>query len=531
MKRLKLIIIILFLMLIMPVKVSAVTAQGNDSGVNWVYNDGVLTLEGGTFIKYSSTHTWDAYKNSITKVVINDGIDSVGAHAFENYPNLEEVVFPKNMCAEIAEYAFYNCSKINNIELPDLLSRIGEYAFYGTGITSVDIPIFTGWVEEHAFNDNTTMNKLIDQTNLVDAGTAGFGGMLGAQRQEGSPNNNTCYNHFYYTSYYGSDVLWKLDKEGVLTVWGNGRINTGGSRVPWGCYGSSIKKIILNDEKTGKITKINKTNQNQKLKGTVLAVYSSKPVDEIMENKFKTLEGTLMYDCRVPGCNNGFPNLEEIVVNRGTETIKSGFVNLYFPSKPADIYISKYVKNIEQEFYQDNKLARDGNKQNVHLEVSYDDYVNNNYDYYDMTDDNGFVNTIDEKGLTFINNIDDSYVSLNDDYAEREITVDGKTLYLYDVYITNKDGEANISISNDDNEYYVKEIAAPEGFKLDKSLKKLDMSKDDISINLYNEPISSDNDDGIISPKTSRNIVIILLIVSSMIIITVILKKKKKETI
>ena len=44
------------------------------------------------------------------------------------------------MGGEIADYAFYNCPKLDHIDLPDGgLSRIGKYAFYGTSIKEVKL--------------------------------------------------------------------------------------------------------------------------------------------------------------------------------------------------------------------------------------------------------------------------------------------------------------------------------------------------------------------------------------------------------
>jgi hypothetical protein len=36
----------------------------------------------------------------------------------------------------INEYAFYNCSKLTDLDLPDTVKTIGDYAFYGC--TSLD---------------------------------------------------------------------------------------------------------------------------------------------------------------------------------------------------------------------------------------------------------------------------------------------------------------------------------------------------------------------------------------------------------
>ena len=82
----------------------------------WKVN-GVLTLP------------WGDYAESITKVVIEEGIHDIGQMAFYELPNLREVVLPASI-VEIRNYAFKNCKSLTTINL-DGVDFIREGAFYG----------------------------------------------------------------------------------------------------------------------------------------------------------------------------------------------------------------------------------------------------------------------------------------------------------------------------------------------------------------------------------------------------------------
>ena len=82
----------------------------------WKVN-GILTLP------------WGDYAESITKVVIEEGIHDIGQMAFYELPNLREVVLPESI-VEIRNYAFKNCKSLTTINL-DGVDFIREGAFYG----------------------------------------------------------------------------------------------------------------------------------------------------------------------------------------------------------------------------------------------------------------------------------------------------------------------------------------------------------------------------------------------------------------
>lgn len=477
-------------------------------------------------------------KNDVRKIVIEDGIENINKNAFKDFVNLEEVIFPKNMPGQISDYAFSGAPKLKKVTIPDGLIRIGNYAFYGTGITKVEIPIYTDWLGEHAFPDGTEIIMLKEKEDIMAAGTAGWPhGYYNDNtiHGEGKPSNNTCYNKASVNGgWYTATAFWRLYNDGTLVVWGTdlapGYLS---SRVPWGCYKDHIKKIIFNDDKTGKLTKKNKVGNRESLPNAKYAIYASKPVDEIMENRIKVIEGAQTWDCRFD-CTQGFRNVESIVFNRGIESIPqtSTFHNSGAGESLKDVYLSKYVKsaNMGSYWYEWNIASHDGSTDYVfprlHIEASFDDYKNNGYNYRGRNDselvtDEGFKDKIGEPSFTYPygseeifsaklfatieNNIDKYYVSVNDASAPDTITHNDKTLYKYETYITKDDGSVDVSLPNmEDVEYYVKEITAPEGFQVDPTVYKVDMSGKNIDIQMTNYPVGYKEAEPK-QPKTEKN--------------------------
>ena len=502
-------LLLFFLLLLIPFTVKAVT--GYDNGFSWDFEDGVLTIHPNyqVLLSTNSGANFRAYANEIKKIVIDGPLDAINYQNFRDLPELEEVVLPEKMAGQIDDYAFYNCPKLKHIDIPVGLARIGKNAFGNTGITEVEVSIFTSWIEDDAFPPGTVIKRPAEYDDIIDAGTAGNINSLNAGNSsltsnEGYAYNNTCYNKFYYLSYYQDTAYWKLYKDGTLVVWGtNLKQGYSNSRAPWGCYKKQIKRYVYNEDKTGTLTKQNQLNHDEKLENAVYAIYSTKPVEEIMSNRLKNIYGNQFADCR-EDCKHSSYDVEEVYLNRGVEYVGDAFSVYDSPLKDRDIYVSKYVKTIaSQDFFR--SYGNDVKSTTLHIEVSPEDYISHGYSYgvtgqmsqtvfglynFDsILDSNGqfitypnfssYLNSSNYRGI-IVNDIDDYYVSIDDSLAPKEIEVDGKTLYLYETYRTNAEGQAKVSIAEpqvfEEYDYYIKEIQPPEGFELDPEIYKIDMS-------------------------------------------------------
>ena len=112
-------------------------AQITDSGacgenLNWTLDsDGALTISGeGDMENYEQTGNtpWLDKRETITSIVIEDGVTRIGDYTFCYCTNLTSVTLPDGITG-IGNYVFYGCSSLTDISLPDSITSIGKSAF------------------------------------------------------------------------------------------------------------------------------------------------------------------------------------------------------------------------------------------------------------------------------------------------------------------------------------------------------------------------------------------------------------------
>ena len=127
----------------------AATSGTCGDNLTWKLDDkGTFTISGkGSMYDYSSSSNapWYSSRASITNVVINDGVTSIGNYAFYWCSSLSSITIPDSVTT-IGNYAFEDCSYLTNINIPDSVTSIGSYAFSGCeGLTSVNITNIEAW--------------------------------------------------------------------------------------------------------------------------------------------------------------------------------------------------------------------------------------------------------------------------------------------------------------------------------------------------------------------------------------------------
>ena len=73
---------------------------------------------------------------ALEKVTVTGG-ETIPAYAFSNMPNLKEIDFSQTNVTTVGTKAFFNCTGLEKIKLPNTISSYGEYSFYNTPITSL----------------------------------------------------------------------------------------------------------------------------------------------------------------------------------------------------------------------------------------------------------------------------------------------------------------------------------------------------------------------------------------------------------
>jgi len=86
------------------------------------------------------------YCTGLTSITIPDNVTSIGVDAFQGCSSLTDVTMIPGGVTSINERAFCFCSRLTSITLPDSVTSIGEYALnYCNALTSIT---FEGTVEQ-----------------------------------------------------------------------------------------------------------------------------------------------------------------------------------------------------------------------------------------------------------------------------------------------------------------------------------------------------------------------------------------------
>lgn len=195
-------------------------------------DDGVLTILGtGAMTNFTytdndeSNRPWHSERESIRKVVIEEGVTSIGNFAF-SFCNVQEVTIPSTVTS-IGKRAFMG-TPLSSVVIPEGVKTIGENAFWRcTSLQTVTVPASTTELGNHAFDtgeyyDGSYHTQLTDiyyggsRQQWYNAGGGDAAPMVVTIHYNGATGNiidsGTC----------GDNAFWKLDKDYTLTISGTG---------------------------------------------------------------------------------------------------------------------------------------------------------------------------------------------------------------------------------------------------------------------------------------------------------------------
>ena len=163
-------------------KSSEIVGSGTSSNMNWNLNgNGVLTITGtGKMPDYgSSDQPWYKYKEDIKRVIVGEGITSVGNYAFYQYYNISKVTIPSTV-TKIGYGAFSDCTSVINVSIPKTVTTIGDYSFQNcTSLESVVIEAnskkgFETVIGQSAFNGCKSLTSITIPGNVTSIGYYAF---------------------------------------------------------------------------------------------------------------------------------------------------------------------------------------------------------------------------------------------------------------------------------------------------------------------------------------------------------------------
>ena len=113
-------------------------------------------------------------ENNLEKVVIEDGVESVGDYAFYWCKNITNVTIP-NSIKNINDYAFYSCKALTSITIPDGVTSIGKNAFaYCNEIKEITIPKSAICIGEMSFYGCENLKSVAIQDGVKTIGDSAF---------------------------------------------------------------------------------------------------------------------------------------------------------------------------------------------------------------------------------------------------------------------------------------------------------------------------------------------------------------------
>ena len=206
------------------IELFAANSNSCGEGLTWKLSYGTLTISGtGKMDSYSSGGApWHSQRAYIGRIVISEGVTSIGECAFEECTNVTSISIPDSV-TELNEYCFYACESMKSITIPQSVTRIADGVFVACEKLT---DIYYGGTDA-SWKHITSWN-------------AGLGG------------NVTIHSTGVFTGKCGDNLTWKIDNNEVLTISGTGRIpdyndpsSGGNNTAPWYGYAYQIKKVVL----------------------------------------------------------------------------------------------------------------------------------------------------------------------------------------------------------------------------------------------------------------------------------------------
>lgn len=112
--------------------------------------------------------------DQIKKIVVADGVTSIGAWAFAGCTNLISTVIADSITS-IGDDTFYNCSRLTSIIIPNSVIRIGGSAFaYCSSLTSIIVPDSVIKIGAGAFDSCSSLTNITIPDSVAIIGNSVF---------------------------------------------------------------------------------------------------------------------------------------------------------------------------------------------------------------------------------------------------------------------------------------------------------------------------------------------------------------------
>lgn len=266
---------------------------GDNQNLTWTltFADSTLTISGTGEMGYIYYNwPWDAYKNYIAKVVIEEGVTNIADGAFYSHSNLREVTIP-NSVTNIDNNAFNETALYNNennwingglyidncliatsewqmgetghFTVVDGTRLIADEAFsYNSSLTGVTIPNSVNHIGDYILRGCENLSSIYVLATTPPVITSSTFGEVNTGIQVTIPEGSTTlyeadplWNSFLQfcsgilNGYCGANLTWTLTlADNTLTISGSGEMDNylwGSNPLPWEQYRSYINTVNI----------------------------------------------------------------------------------------------------------------------------------------------------------------------------------------------------------------------------------------------------------------------------------------------
>ena len=122
--------------------------------------NGLLIYTGGKVAK--------EYRDEVNKVIVKDGVTSIGSSAFWQCHNLTSIDIPSSVTS-IGYKTFYRCRSLTSMYIPSSVTSIGERTFcFCRSLTRITIPSSVTSIGDYAFFDCDNLTIRCKQGSYAD---------------------------------------------------------------------------------------------------------------------------------------------------------------------------------------------------------------------------------------------------------------------------------------------------------------------------------------------------------------------------
>ena len=305
-----------------------------------------------------------AFANTnISSIVIPDSVTVIKDRAFSYCEKLKKVKM-SNGIKRIEDFTFHECTSLEEVEFPDNLKEIGNYAFSDSNIQELILPNSLETIGENAFVDSSLTKVIIpgSVSNIAQGAFSHCGWLQDVKLEEGVETlEERCFSN--------CESLKKIDLPDSLKIIGENAFSKSGLekiKIPdnveeiekyafFECsglkeleLGKALKKIGAYSFKNCDIRYLNIPNNVEKIGAMAFASNSSLNTvrfEGIVHPRFKT-----------QACPFANKRMEKVILNnKGKDiTISDESVGIQF--NEFGFYIVN--NNNEYYFYDDNKLVK-----------------------------------------------------------------------------------------------------------------------------------------------------------------------------